>query len=120
MPMLAGRVCGYNRSMRKLVSQQVVHAWIAMLSVLFSALAPTISHAMAPVVEASEEVQVCTAQGMKTVVLAKAPSKSPGSADHLFNHCPYCTTHGNAGSVPPTAPFVVVLLGMDSSHPPLF
>jgi hypothetical protein len=40
--------------MHRLVKQQVIYVWIAMPGVLFSALAPTISHAM---FETLDEIQ---------------------------------------------------------------
>ena len=104
--------------MHKFVKQHVIYVWIAMLGVLFSALAPTISHAM--VAQAGEQVQVCTMEGMKTITVAKALSGKPGPAEHVFQHCPYCTTHGSMDSIPPTAPFVFVLPDLSSSYPPLF
>jgi hypothetical protein len=106
--------------MHKLVKQHVMYVWIAMLGVLFSALAPTISHAMVSAAQADEEVQVCTMEGMKTIVLAKAPSGKPVSPDHILKHCPYCATHGNMSSLLPTAQFVFALPALSSSHPPLF
>lgn len=115
----SARPPGYNLNMRKLVKQHVIVVWIAMLGVLFSALTPTISHAMV-LAQADERVQVCTVEGTKTIVLAKAPSGDPGSTDHIFKHCSYCASHASMSAVLPSAQFVFALPQLSSSYPPLF
>lgn len=99
-----------------------MYIWIAMLSVLFSALAPTMSHAMVASQALSEEVQVCTVGGMKTVVIGKAgPGKgAPRSIDHLFEHCPYCVTHGGAMALLCSSRVVFPAPAPWAPFPPLF
>jgi len=104
--------------MHNLVRQHVMYVWIAMLGVLFSALAPALSHAMAAP-RADEQVQVCTMAGMKTVVLAKAPSGKSVLPDHFANHCAYCATHGGMNALLPMAPCVFALPAASPSYPPL-
>lgn len=109
--------------MHKLVKQQVTWIWIVLLGVLFSALAPTISHAMAAAaVQATEEVQVCTMEGMITIVVDKAQSGKPAAPtpDHVFKHCPYCVVHGGSVSLPPAPAFVFPVSPPATVYPPLF
>jgi hypothetical protein len=112
--------------MHKLVKQHVVWIWIALLGVLFSALAPTISHAMAAA-DPDQEVQVCTMEGMKTFIVDHVPSGQtdprkfdPHKFDHLLAHCPYCALHGGPAAVPPPAQFVFAVLDIAAAYPPLF
>jgi len=108
--------------MHKLVKQRVAWIWIAALAILFSALAPTISHAMAAVALADQEVQVCTMEGMKTIVIANAPAgkSNPHRFEHFLEHCPYCAMHAGQGLLPtPLHPAFAAPLAR-TYHPPLF
>lgn len=109
--------------MHPLLTKRLAMAWIVMLSVLFGALAPAISHAMAGPASASagEEVQVCTAQGMKTIVIAGTSSGKPSDPmpDHMSKHCACCPAHG-AAFMPPSLAFAFPLLPRSSAHPFLF
>jgi hypothetical protein len=106
--------------MHKLVKQQTAWIWIALLGVLFSALAPAMSHAMAA--NAIEEVQMCTMDGVVTVMVDQGQSgKSTTPApDHMFKHCPYCAAHGGAASLPPAVEFVFPVILQATAYPSLF
>jgi hypothetical protein len=108
--------------MHKLVKQKVAWIWIAALAILFSALAPTISHAMAAAAPLDEAVQVCTMEGMKTIVVANGPAGKfdPHRFEHFLEHCPYCAVHAGPALLPePAQPaFAAPLAG--AFHPPLF
>jgi hypothetical protein len=112
--------------MHKYVRQQVAWIWIAALAVLFGALAPTISHAMAassPAVAPTDgEVQVCTMEGMKTVVLADPASAGfdPHRSAHVLEHCPYCALHASPALLPAPAPAVFAVPAAGVLLPPLF
>jgi hypothetical protein len=106
--------------MHKFVKQHVMYVWIAMLGVMFSALAPSISYALAASAQPDEEVQVCTMAGMKTIAVTADPSGRPASPDHFAKHCPYCAVHCGMGPLLPTAQFVFALPAVSSSFPPLF
>lgn len=112
----------YNLTMHFHFKQRLAGAWLAMLSILFGALAPTVSHAMAAAQPLTEEVQVCTMAGMVTVVLSKAQSeKSPvPTQDHMFKHCAYCLVHGGAMPAPPVAAFVLPVIPQSKLYPSLF
>lgn len=107
--------------MHKLIRQRLVVAWIALLGVLFAALAPPLSQAMAPVVAAPGEVQICTAQGMVTITLDDAgPVKRVPVPDPMPKHCPCCVAHGGAPGMPPVQAFVLPVLRQATSLPSLF
>jgi hypothetical protein len=115
----------YNCHMHKFVRQHVAWIWIAALAVLFSALAPAISHALAassrPAVLADEEVQVCTMEGMKTVAV-DAPSRKfdPHRSGHFLEHCPYCALHANPALPPASAPLALAAPLAGAADAPLF
>lgn len=112
----------YNLTMHLHFKQRLAVTWLAMLSILFGALAPTVSLAMAAAQPLTEEVQVCTMAGMVTVVLSKAQSeKSPVPAqDHMLKHCAYCSAHGGATPAPPVAAFVLPVILQSTLYPSLF
>ena len=105
--------------MHKLVRQHMMWVWAAMLGVLFGAMAPTLSHAMPASGRLTEAVQVCTMEGMQTIVVDKQQPAGAG-APHLFEHCPYCTLHGDAALPPPSAGLTLALLPLGDFRPPLF
>ncbi|VXC14874.1 conserved exported hypothetical protein [Massilia sp. 9I] len=93
--------------------------WVAMLGVLFSALAPALSHAMPSSAPLLDTVQVCTMEGMQTIVVDKEQPFGAGSS-HPFEHCPYCALHGGASLPPPSAGLTLTLLPLGEVRPPLF
>lgn len=108
--------------MHRLLTQRLVIAWIAMLSVLFSALAPAIADAMAPVeAQGSEQLQVCTMAGMQVIVIAKDSSGKPDprGSSHFIDHCPYCSAHGSWATLPSSSQAVFAVLDDSASYPPL-
>jgi hypothetical protein len=91
--------------MHKIVRRRVFWTWIAALAFLFGTWAPAISHAIAfsnakPV----EEVQVCTMEGMQTILIVPAPSgkTDPHTSARHLEHCPCCATHAGPGLPSPS------------------
>lgn len=104
------------------VKRRLLLSWIALLAVLFSALAPSVSHALAASSPLDGLAEICTVNGVKTVKLSLADGDQPApkSLAHHFEHCPYCMSHGGAPALPPAnAGTVAVLTGHDT-YPPLF
>ena len=100
----------YNLPMFNFARRRTLHIWIALLAVLFSALAPSISKAMSAT-SPYGSAEVCSVGDVK---------KSPAPADHAMEHCPYCVTHGGTYALlPPTASGFAVIGGHDY-YPPLF
>ena len=91
---------------------------------LFAAIAPSISHALAaPAVSVSSSLlmQTCTVDGMVDVGV-DVGEKKPGADPvvHAFEHCPYCGTHaGSFALLPGLSPSFAVSGGHDS-YPPLY
>jgi len=106
--------------MHKLVRQHLMWVWVAMLGLVFGALAPAVSHAMAASNPAGARVEVCTMEGMKTIVVDREQPAGGATADHLFEHCPYCTLHGGAALPPPSLSPAFILSPAGDTHPPLF
>jgi len=111
--------------MHTFVKRQVAWIWIALLGVLFSALAPTISHAMAAsqtALQASQTVQVCTAEGVVSLAVDRAQPGKPAvpAPDHIFKHCPCCAAHGGAPALPSAPRFLFPLIRQATAYPALF
>lgn len=101
--------------MRQLVRQQVLCLWLALLGMLFGALAPTLALAMPTPASDADVMQVCTMAGMKTVVADDSGAKAPA-----VKHCPYCVLHVHVALPPCASGFVVALPALSSAWPTLF
>lgn len=114
--------------MHTFVKRQVVWTWIAALAILFGAMAPTISRAMAATVSqaapADPSMEVCTMLGMKMILVADhvahGGKPAPVGTDHMLEHCPYCAVHATPALLPPPAPTLSALPAIAAAYPPLF
>ena len=111
--------------MISLAKHRTLHLWIAMLAILFSALAPTVSHALAAGTSAADTLMLCTMSGYKTVKLSDTgtdDSKAPSDAKSSMQHCAFCTLHGGADALPasPANALALLLIPGRDSYPPLF
>ncbi len=77
-------------------------AWLAMLALVLSVLAPTLAQAVAASSDRSDWVQVCSVSGMVWVKSDGASPVSSGSpmAD-MGMQCPWCQLHSPAAGLPP-------------------
>lgn len=111
----------YNCAMKHMAKQQTLRIWIAMLAILFSALAPSISHALAAANGAGDKMEVCTSNGYK---LVKGPdsdnSKAPTLAKDSMKHCAFCTTHGGSYALTDAPSVPLALDAGRDMYPPLF
>lgn len=65
-------------------------AWLAALSMLLFALAPSVTRVLASA-DAASWVPVCTAQGLVQVQLLENGERIPNPAEHVAQaDCPYC------------------------------
>ena len=100
-----------------------VATWIAFVAILFAALAPSFSYAMAPA-SGQPWTEVCSVGGARFVhtggdQLVQSDPAKPSSMQH--EHCPLCVTHGGAFAPPPPhAGLTLVLLALPETYPPLF
>jgi hypothetical protein len=95
------------------------YAWIAVLAILFNALAPVVSHAMSRSTDAADG-EICTTMGV-----AMKPMTMPGKRDSNallknLTDCGYCGTHAGSFGLPPTAGLALALVDTHDSHPYLF
>lgn len=97
-------------------------AWIAFCTILFAALAPAAAHAFAGSDNGSW-AEVCSAAGLKLVKVAPgegdAGSGSTGAKLH-FEHCPFCSTHGDGPAILPASATSIPLPEALETHPFLF
>ena len=93
-----------------------------MLGILFSAMAPAVSHAMSATGHGAAQVQICTMEGVKTIAVVPAAPDMPGKAiaDHLLEHCAYCTAQGDPAALPPSSGAGLDVPLLLPSYPPLF
>lgn len=78
---------------------------LALLALLWAALAPTLAQAWAGGVRAGERVQICTSTGMAWVTLEAAGDAAPDDAGAAAMACDWCLLHGGPG-LPPAEPLV--------------
>jgi hypothetical protein len=101
--------------------RQTLQIWIAMLAILFSALAPTISHALAVGSASAITLEICTVNGYKVV---KAPdsdsSKAPATSKHGMEHCAFCVSHGGTFALTGSSSVVFAIDSGRDIYPPLF
>lgn len=105
-----------------------------MLAVLFAALAPSVSHALAashPDNAAFPAMQICSVAGIMSTmsmdgwadsnaVASGAPQQDMDPAKHAFEHCPYCATHAGSFALLPGATVQIALIEGHDLYPPLF
>src|SRR3954468_7631639 len=96
--------------MFKLAKRRTLHIWIAMLAVLFSALAPSVSRALTPA-SPYGYAEICSVDNGK---------KSPTPAGHAMEHCPFCVTHGGTFALLPHSVASFAVIGGHDYYPPLF
>lgn len=117
--------------MHTYVKRHVVWTWIAALAILFGAMAPAISRAMAADASRAASIdpamEVCTMLGMKTVLAAdsadhgnRGGKPDPATTDHMLEHCPYCAVHAAPALLPAPAPILSALPAAAAAYPPLF
>lgn len=82
-----------------------------MLAVLFAALAPTVSHALASTTEA-KLAEMCS--------VGAPGKKAPTNTMHGMEHCSYCAAHGGSALPPPPATMTFAVIGGHDFYPPLF
>jgi hypothetical protein len=104
-----------------MAKRQILHIWIAMLAILFSALAPTVSHALAAGAGSAVTLEICTVNGYKLVkVTDPGDSNVPATVKHGMEHCAFCVTSGGTLALPVSSSLVFSLDSGSDIYPPLF
>lgn len=106
--------------MRHTLLRTLIHrpwaVWLAVLIVVFGALAPTVSHALALTYRvASMETEHCSSAGL--VQTASDSTGGQGAAAALV-HCPFCL-HLTDRLAPPPQPLVCPLRVVGRHPPPM-
>ena len=92
-----------------------------MLAVLFSALAPTISHALTAGSGSTVTLEICTVNGYKVVKVPDSnSSKAPATTKHGMEHCAFCASHGGSFALPGSHFYVLPIDTGRDIYPPLF
>lgn len=105
--------------MINLAKRKALYLWIAMLAILFGALAPTVSHALAAGQPADSSMMLCTVSGYQMIKAPADDSKAPADAKSM-QHCAFCTLHGGADALPAAPTLALVLSTGRDIYPPLF
>ncbi|HEX7647463.1 MAG TPA: DUF2946 domain-containing protein [Noviherbaspirillum sp.] len=92
------------------------------MAILFAALAPSISHALASAGKLSPIwAEICSAEGTKVYKSDDAGGAAQEkNSSAAFEHCPYCTLHAGFVGLPPTAGFTLPVFSASFPHPSLF
>ena len=108
--------------MYRLVKRKTLHVWIAVMAILFSALAPSISHAVARSSSLANLIEICTVGGTRLVAADGSEAKQASTAAlmHTFEHCAYCMSHDGAFALLPQLPATFAVIGGHDLYPSLF
>lgn len=92
-----------------------------MLAILFSALAPAISHALAAGGASAVTLEICTVNGYKVVKVTDSDSsKAPATSKHGMEHCAFCAAHGGTFALAASSSLVFAIDSGRDIYPPLF
>jgi hypothetical protein len=84
-------------------------AWLACCAILFAALAPSVSHAMAAG-RGLTWMEICSTSGSKFInadgVQIDAGNLDDDTGSH-FEHCPFCSTHAELPALLPGTGFSI-------------
>ncbi len=105
--------------MFSMAKHRVLHVWIALLAILFGALAPAVSHALAAADRHAGQVELCTATGVQLVEVPAPDSKQTLPPMHDMGHCACCTSHHALHALPSSSAAIAVTGGR-AIHPALF
>ncbi len=108
LPMSIARACS------------TVVTWFASLALVLSSLVPLMSQALEGN-GGSPWTEICTAQGSKLFALSDAPGEPApvAPAEHLLEHCPFCSLHMTALGMPPALLSVPALAPLGHTVPEL-
>lgn len=101
----------------------MLHVWIALLAILFSALAPAFSQVMAAPARFAGQMEICTMDGVRVMTPDMNDAGTPDTdapSDRFLQHCSYCLTHPTPPALLPPAGFVIASAASVEPYPPLF
>jgi long-subunit acyl-CoA synthetase (AMP-forming) len=99
-----------------------MQAWVAILALLFSSLAPAAHHLLNPTAGKSQVAEICTNAGVKAISLnADTPAKLLADLKQdMPSHCAYCITHGSTSAIPSPSAMTFAVAGEQTLIPLLF
>lgn len=111
--------------------RQRFFAWIAIVAMMVSALAPAISRAMGPDESGRYLIEVCSAAGTHRISLtaeeaafygelASPAGDGEGGDVPILDHCPYCSASFNLAMLPPADAALLFAVSNSQSAPRLF
>jgi hypothetical protein len=106
--------------MHRLAKRWFACAWIAVLAVLFNALAPVVSHTLSHNDDVAR-ADICSVMGVAMTAMPAMPGHA--ASDKLIKgmtDCGYCATHAGSFGLPPVAGLDLVLFDTHDSLPFLF
>ena len=82
-----------------------ITTWVALLTLVLGALAPTVAQALGAGGDAADWQQVCSVSGMvwvqaDTGAVRDQQPDGGGAMGDASLHCPWCTLHGGAAGLP--------------------
>jgi len=92
--------------MRLHLSHQRFSTWLAIVAMLWMALAPLASQALGAR-QSEAWIEICGANGAKWIKADAGGPAQPQPGAHPLDHCPYCSVHVGALGMPP-APLVAL------------
>ncbi len=99
---------------------RIMTAWIGTLALLMAMLVPSILHASGTKDSASW-IEACSSSGANWVQADSPSDKAPASDDvHPFEHCPYCSLHANAITIPAATVVLVPVPTLSDQVPTTF
>jgi hypothetical protein len=110
----------YNGRMNYRRARLAMHAWIAIMAILLTVLAPSVNHLL-PQASAAQTLELCTSHGLKLVAdTGHAPGQQGDPVQPGADHCAYCGVHAATHAAIPPSPAVAIAAGGNFSHPALF
>lgn len=85
--------------MRTLIALRQRIGWLALMVLVFGALAPTVSRLHATTQRAGW-VEVCTSRGMEWVQIGASSSPEPAKPAASMDHCGYCLLLAHSPALP--------------------
>ncbi|MFC7297990.1 DUF2946 domain-containing protein [Herminiimonas aquatilis] len=109
--------------MKSRTRQTVFIAWIALFTLLFGSLAPSVSHALkAKSTQDTSWAEICSADGMRSIHVENQSPDSSAPSEHGLHmeDCPFCLNHAGGLGLPPSGTYAMPVTANVSTQPSLF
>ncbi len=107
--------------MKKAWKKKLITIWIACFAILLSALAPSISSALAAQNgQRNGFDEICSTANISVGSIDKALNKSSDQSAHATTHCPFCLPHAGNFALPPANIVCCAVAAGHDIFPPLY